>query len=237
MELQLWWSCQHFPLSSLLKECRLKRRPTEGTLGPQTASLLSLNHCTVFSLASIKIIFTSSCALQLEISLSSQHQLQPSEHRCLTQGVPVEKFSFSCPTVQKNQCESAWSLVSLETSFSCEYIRLILEPAELDLKNLQVPDPVGALPAASKLFLEPLSLSVTSGSISCSMRSSRILRQDMNCSDVKNDAPRPQWMYSLNIQTLYLCISWRLSTPRYFADTARTPLLKSSLSFRGFSLY
>ena len=49
-------------------------------------------------------------------------------------------------------------LVSNETSFSCKHIRLILEPLELDLNTLQVPDRWVPSPPTIKLFLEPLSL-------------------------------------------------------------------------------
>jgi hypothetical protein len=180
MELQLWWSCQFSFLSPhllLLKEVNW------------AASPLSLSHCYC-SIYCLLTCFNRSFLHQLPWpppggvfpvlwTLTASIRESP----ILSKGVGVEKFSFLPLTVQKNQCEFYLQLksVSNETSFSCEHISLILEPLKLDLNIRWVPPST----CRSTFLRAIVSLSVTSessnGSISCSVRSSQTLYQEMNC--------------------------------------------------------
>ena len=113
-------------------------------------------------------------------------------------------------------------LVSNETSFSCKHIRLILEPLELDLNTLQVPDRWVPSPPTIKLFLEPLSLYLW---LLSQPTDPLVLFNEMFtdlvsgyelllCKERCKPAPphRPHDECILSIQTPYLCICWRLPT-------------------------
>lgn len=156
---------------------------------------------------------------RFQCPLSTEGSRQRNYHFLENQGVPVERFSFPRPEVQ---CEFTWSSVSHETS-SRELLRLILEPLELDLNNLQVPDRWGPSWPTIKPFLEPLSLSLwLLDPLVVQMRSSRVLYQDTNYLCVEKDSNAPDECILLIFRR---CISASVGTVPIWhpANTARTP--------------